>query len=336
MKLREKLITAVLIFTAACAVENVQPEIENEYPEDYPAQNEVMGTIADFFPFKENTALILEYEREPQKLEIFTAFVNENRIQRHLRFEGGVISEATEVLEKDNGILRQIAFFNYFVFEDITDIEPQIDIIILKEPLVVGTAWENPDNTVTITACNVDIITPAGDFRTLEITTVDNNNNVTVAYYAIGYGLIVYRDREIMQLTAIREGYFTVRRPLFFPDDMLMDLDTRVHDFLIHTDRSSVELFNEALPLAIEDLNHTRVNSIEINREASLITVDFDPGILNINMGTSYEYLILRSLASTFGHFYNVSYFRITLNGENYVSGHFWFDDDETIIVRYP
>ena len=328
----------LLLFTTACGAAN------NQNGEIEPNLNDIVGTILDFFPFEENTTFVIASEDTPNlNQEIFTSHLSGNRVQQRIIAEN---LDITLVLEVGDGLLRQIYMFSDFpVFEDITDVSPNMDLVLLQEPLALGNYWNTGDmgGISTITNVNVPVETPVATFtETIQVTTVFPNGDSSVSYFAIGHGIVqdsyttTFADVTSSfktNLAEVRRGGLEVAIPVFFPDDQVMSLDTSILPITINTNQDMVTLFNYILPQFLEDLSITNVNSINVDREASLVHVDFSQSFLDISMGASYELLLLDSIANTFGFFYNVDNFRITLDGNNYESGHLLFTDSDYLPV---
>lgn len=65
-----------------------------------------------------------------------------------------------------------------------------------------------------------------------------------------------------------------------------------------------------------------RVSSAKIDKEASLLTVDFNDSIINGTLGGGVESSFIQSVVNTLGYNLGVSKVRITINGKGYSSGH--------------
>ncbi|MCL1995405.1 MAG: hypothetical protein FWG63_04280 [Defluviitaleaceae bacterium] len=329
MKIQNKLlIIATTLFLAACGQ----------------IGDGSIGTISDFFPFGENTTLVMENEQEPlANHEIFTTHISGNRVQQHI--SGLNIAHAL-VLELDDGTLRQVfSFIDHPVFEDITDIQPNINWVILQEPLVLGNYWSTGDGDAisTITGIGAQVVTPAGTFsETIQVTTQFPNGDHVVTYFAVGHG-IVYDSwnttfgetvsSATSELVQVREGGMEIEIPVFFPAAGLETIEVEMMDITIYTNQDFPSLFTEVLQETVAELENVTVNNITVNRMEGFVSVDFSRNFLDINMGSALEGMLLHSLASTFGMFYRVENFHITLEGENYNSGHFYFGESDFIDV---
>jgi|GEM_PF-1047667 len=308
--------------------------------------NEIVGTILDFFPFAENTTVRSSSDLLAGNQDIFTGHINNNRKQQRIVTHN---IEMTAVLEYADGYLRQIfSFPHHYVFEDITDIASNTNIVILSEPLRLGHSWEagDADGVSTITSVDSIVQTPMGEMEAIEVTTEFRNGDVERIYFARGIGIIktdyttTTQGNTIHVTTYLEEvisGGLEVNKILFFPDDMILDLDNEIRTVTIETNQDFIPLFEDTLRQAPEGRqaglidDNVNINSIELDRNNNLVTVDFSSNFIDNLGGGGHEELVLQALASTFGMFYRVENFRITLDGNNYESGHFEMGDDEFI-----
>ncbi|MCL1935714.1 MAG: GerMN domain-containing protein [Defluviitaleaceae bacterium] len=302
--------------------------------------------ISRFFPFEENTTFVIESEEFPDiNQRIFTAFVNGDRIQQSVSAPN---LDFTIVLEKDGDSLRQIySFSEHRIFEDITNILPTTDIIILQEPFIVGHSWRTEmmdGGTSTITGVGLEITTPFRTFTdVIEVTTYfDNTDDYTVIHFAPNYGIILDSYRTTFgenvfsantHLAQVINGPLEYEMVVFYPNEELTNIDFDIINVQINTNQDFISFFNSIIRENIPSLNHVTLNSINVDRSLSKVHVDFAANFLDFNVGATAESMLLNSLANTFGLFYHVQNFHITINGENYSSGHILFGDGEYIEV---
>lgn len=315
--------------------------------------NEIVGTIQEFFPFEENTTYIFVSDDLIGNQEYFTSYVNNNRKQQRITAHN---NETTVVLENANGMLRQtFTYLHHYLYEDVTNKYENMSLVILSEPLKLGNSWDRGTShdgesfgVSTITSVNEIVETPMGTFEAIQVTT-EMENGVETAYYARGIGLIKVEYTTTSDITinivsylseVIRGEGFETTKEFFFPDNMLMELVTEERELTIHAHQDFVRLFEDelrtvssenALPILNEDIS---INFIEVDRPRSLVIVDFSSNFLESVGGSTQENMVIQALASTFGKFYRVDNFLITLEGEDYESGHFSFDNNNLITVQ--
>ncbi len=146
----------------------------------------------DFYPLKSDT----EYVYEGQGME-FASYITHidyidpaaGRMQTRTN-NGG--TETVRVLEFKEGKLYLIHTVSESYYrDDLLDIPAEEDAeILLMEPLIPGTSWTLPDGRKRyISASDVELSTPTGKYRTLEVTT-ESEFGVSKDYYARYTGLV--------------------------------------------------------------------------------------------------------------------------------------------------
>jgi uncharacterized ubiquitin-like protein YukD len=84
-------------------------------------------------------------------------------------------------------------------------VKPNVDEIILKSPLEVGTQWtDNSDGKYEITGINIGVKTPVDTFSTVEVTLLKGGSEVKM-YYGKDLGLVEkiikgYREDELIKV----------------------------------------------------------------------------------------------------------------------------------------
>lgn len=77
------------------------------------------------------------------------------------------------------------------------------------------------------------------------------------------------------------------------------------------------------------------VSSAKVNKEANLLTVDFNNSILPNNIGGGVEGAFIQRVVNTLGYNLGVSNVRITINGKGYSSGHIDLGSSDYFSVNY-
>ena len=77
------------------------------------------------------------------------------------------------------------------------------------------------------------------------------------------------------------------------------------------------------------------VSSAKVNKEANLLTVDFNNSILTKTFGSGIEGYFLQGVVNTLGYNLGVSNVRITINGKGYSSGHIDLGSSDYFSVNY-
>lgn len=302
-------------------------------------------TIEDYYPFKEN--LLMQYigvNNEFSEQSIFVEFLKDNRIQLKTNYEDVSI---LRVLEYENGELREIYRENEFYhIENMLDVDNRISDILLKEPLKVGNSWVTYyGHTRTITGDSVDIDTPYGNFKALEVTTQLGEGKKQMDYYAKGVGYVgtVYIESgfEIKTLLEkIEEGPIKMNIKFYYPTlngkslayvnkEVEFKTNEDIKDILEYNMKNSQ--YDELLPAITED---TDINSIKLDKEKEIVRIDFSNELI-ANMDIEKEIETLKSIVNTLGSFYRVENVYISIDGEPYSSDNFTLREGEFFSVDY-
>ena len=84
----------------------------------------------------------------------------------------------------------------------------------------------------------------------------------------------------------------------------------------------------------------TEIKNINLENESAqdenkILCIDFKNEFINLDeVGAESEDLILKSILKTFAEVYDVKKIRITVNGENYESGHIEMEDGDYFDVE--
>ena len=128
-------------------------------------------TIKDYFSFNENSEYVYEGKgNEYASYNVFVDYLTENRVQ--LRTNNGG-TEVVKVLEnKDGKLTMLLSRAECYYRENLTQSPSSNEEILLKEPLIKGTTWTLSDNRKRyISNVDVEVTTPLGKYKTLEVTT---------------------------------------------------------------------------------------------------------------------------------------------------------------------
>jgi hypothetical protein len=150
---------------------------------------EEQAKVQDYFPIKENVKYVYEGKgNEYAAYDVYIDYTSGDKVQQRVN-NGG--SEIVKVIEIKDGKLTQLFFRGETYYrEDFLETGGNENEILLMEPLVKGTTWTLKDSSVrTITNTSVDITTPSGSYKAIEVTT-DNSNGKTIDYYAKNIGLV--------------------------------------------------------------------------------------------------------------------------------------------------
>ena len=315
------------------------------------AQPPAALTVGDFFNFSPDTI------RAIHSLDEEMMRVNQELFTMHISADGSRIQQRvlaynidrTIVLENRDGTIRQIfEWADHPIWEDITGIGEIMSLVILQEPLELGNTWllGMEDGINEITGVDLELTTSLGTFTgVIQVTTTfpSEPGMYGVSYFAPGHGMISdsytvpFQDSVTTfrtELVEEREGGLVSDMFVFDLDDQAMGIEYTELEVEVVTNQDFADFFTTVIQENIGGLGHVVVNSLVIDRDNQVMTVDFaDNFFTPFAFGGGTETLMLYSLANTFGFFFFIPEVRITIAGENYVSGHLVFEEGETIPV---
>ncbi|MDP4106101.1 MAG: hypothetical protein Q8935_14280, partial [Bacillota bacterium] len=179
-----------------------------------------LGTIEDFFPLKQNTHYVYEGKgNEFASYDVYNDYISGEKVQQRVN-NGGTTK--VNVVELNGGKLSKVytrgeAYYREnFLNQKSDNIE-----VLLMEPLKKGTTWKlNDGSTRSITNSGVEVTTPTGNYKALEVTT-ESAKDKTIDYYAKNVGLVksvfVSGQSQITStLTKIEENVPLVQNINFF------------------------------------------------------------------------------------------------------------------------
>ena len=304
-------------------------------------------TLEDYYPFLLNTEYVyegtgMEYASYTQVTDFLD--MEKGKIQTRTN-NGG--SESVRVIELKDGKLSIINMQNECYYrENLMEIRiPETEEILLMEPLVEGTKWTLKNGNLRyISAIDVRVETPLGEYNTLEVTT-EGDNYTTMDYYAPKVGLVksIYQADEIEVVSSLSQintdKAFEQTIEIYYPDvdENIYIVPTTV-SFLTNDDTKQVlqqTLLQEVTKdsyLPVASIN-TKINALSLVKD--VVQVDFSKEfIIDMNAGAGYETLILQAITNTLGSYYVVQEVLITVEGKPYESGHILMKEGETFVVN--
>lgn len=284
--------------------------------------------LQDFFTFKGNFKITYRSQNNSCDFikTVFVDYINNNTIQLRIITPSNIIGQ---VIEYDNNELRIINSRSEFYYLDNiishTNKEPEI---LLKEPIKVGTKWDLPDGSIRyISGINIDVKTPIGTFKALEVTTKSNNTTI-IDYYAVGLGPIktVYKNGETTTEMVIdkieNNAKYTQIIKFYYPDptsDSLIYTKNKVSFKTNDILKNTIENYfknppSELLKLISDDTN---INKLYFNYGDHIVYIDFSEDFLNyINENFNYSVKIVKCIVNTLADYYNTDKVCITFNNK--------------------
>ena len=303
-------------------------------------------SIMDFYPFEEN--LIMDYEGEGieyAEQTRFVEFIEDNKIQIKIKNPGTTF---VKVLEYSNGELKEVfGEGEFYHIENMLHSIRNSDNIILKEPLEVGTSWTNQDgDSIEITSLDEEIETPYDKYQALEVTTKFKNGAIEKKYYVKDLGFIgsIYKDGDFEVKTLLKSKENSGQKiniEAYYPSEE--NIAT------VYVDKEIIFNTNDHIENILEDIfrnppstkltpvisDKTKINRINLNRNTWTLEVDFSEELVkDMNVGSTYEFEILKSIVNTLGRFYDVEKVYITKNQVPYESGHIQMKEGEFFEVN--
>ncbi|WP_163194694.1 GerMN domain-containing protein [Clostridium thermarum] len=325
-----------------------ESETPFEIPNSSDSEPDEAGTaykIEDYYPFLADT--VYTYEGMGSEFAANTLsvdYIKGNKIQQRIKNSG---TELVRIIEKVNGELKIIfSREECYYREDLTSKQPNREEILLKEPLVKGNSWTlDAGRKRTITNVNIDVSTPSGNYKALEVTT-EGSNSKTIDYYVLNKGLVksVFRSDSLEIISSLKE--IETNKPLtqkinfYYPNNVSDKLSVIQQEVTFNTnDITKIVLekqfknppSNELIRLMAPKV---KINSLYLNNDG-MVYVDFtDNFVTEMNLGSGYEGMVLQGIANTLGKYYGIKKVYITLDGKPYSSGHIIMEKGEAFNVE--
>ena len=341
------LLFSIILLSSCASKDTVPPDNSSTQPVEQP-NTQVGPSIKDYFAYQENTRY--GYEGQGNEYASYTTsvdYIKENRVQ--LRSNNGG-TETVKVLENNNGqITLLLSKGETYYREDFTQ-GPSLSSngeVILKEPLTKGTTWTLADNRKrTISNVDVEITTPSGNYKAIEVTTEGNNDKV-LDYYAPNIGLVktvftsngtevsstlskLEKNVPLVQNVKfyypnINDGklYFTEKKLAFNTNDITKQVIEK-------------ELKNQPQGNLGKVIGpNVKIKSLYLNKD-NMVYIDFSKELRSeMNAGAGYESMILQSIVNTVGGYYGVEKVYLTVEGNPYASGHIAMKKGEAFTVNF-
>lgn len=327
----------LLIFSFGCA-SNITDKNADKDSQDL--------KVEEYYPIKENVKYIYEGNgNEYASYNIYIDYTSESRLQQRVDNGGTVMAKVIEV--NDGKVTRLLSRGEAYYRENLLNTKGEEEEVLLMEPLVKGTSWTLNDSRVrTITDTSANIETPSGTYKAMEVTT-EGLKDRTIDYYAKGVGLVksvfISEGMEVTSsLSKIEENTSLIQNISFFypnaDDSNIYYVDK---DVIFNTNDITKQVLGSSYKDVIEakfgqefDTN-IKINSLYLNKDGMVYIDMSEAFITEMNAGAGYESMILKSLANTFGKYYNVEKVILTVDNNLYQSGHIAMEKGEFLKVDY-
>ncbi|MBC2579097.1 GerMN domain-containing protein [Clostridium sp. DJ247] len=302
--------------------------------------------IKDYFPIKNNVRYTYQGKgNEYASYNVYIDYTSEGKVQQRVDNGGTVTAKVMEL--KDGKLTKLLSREEAYYRENLLGAKGDEEEILLMEPLAKGTTWTLKDSRVrTITSTSVDITTPSGSYKAIEVETKGPKDK-TIDYYAKNVGLIksvfISGESEIISsLSKIEENASLVQRISFFYPNINDDkIYYKNKDISFKTNDITKQVLETAYKEPVNNnlgkvfSKNTKINSLYLNKD-NAVYIDLNSAFLNdMNGGSGYEQMILKSIANTFGKYYNSQKVILTIDNKLYQSGHIAMKKGECIKVKY-
>ena len=291
--------------------------------------------IEDFYPIKENTHYIYQgMGNEYASYDVYIDYATEGKVQQRIDNGGTVMANVVEL--KDGKVTKLYSRAEAYYRENLLKSKSDEEEILLMEPLEKGTTWKLKDSRVrTITGTSVQINTPTGNYKAIEVTT-ESPNDKTIDYYAKNVGLVksVFipgesNGEEITStLSKVEENApFMQTINFYYPNINDNKIYYKAKNLQFKTNDLTKKVLETVFKESVNDLGpvfseNTKINSLYLNKD-NHVYIDLNQAFLTeMNAGSGYESMLLQSIVNTVGQYYQAEKVYLTIDNKLYESGH--------------
>lgn len=333
-----------LVFLSSCSDKKVVVPSEED---KVPIATKVLPTIKDYFSFNENSEYVYEGKgNEYASYNVFVDYLTGNRVQ--LRSNNGGTETVRVIENKDGKLTMLLSRAECYYRENLTQSSSSNEEILLKEPLIKGTTWTISDNRKRyISNVDVQVTTPMGKYKTLEVTT-ENKEGKNLDYYAPNVGLVktafVIKDADEItsSLNKIEKDQSLIQTVKFYYPNAT---DEKLYFVNKELSFKTNDITKIVFEKAFKDLPkgefgkvigpNVKIKSLYLNKD-NTVYVDFTKELVSeMNAGSGYEGMILQCITNTLGEYYGVDKVYITIEDIPYSSGHIMMKKGESFTVDY-
>lgn len=305
--------------------------------------------VSDYFAYAKDTHMVFKGTgNEYAGYETYVDYLKDNTVQVR-NMNGGAVTISVFTIK--DGALKKVFSpkgETYYLYDYTSS--TNMDEILIKEPIKVGTSWALANGDIrSITAIDKQVKTPLSDYTALEITTKSKDSTVK-DYYVKNIGRVKseYSSSDgsmtvMSELEKIEKGVpykQTIR--LYFPEfskDRVVFIDREINTNTNEDMKSIFQKEIKTIPENSELANvlspNTVILSIVVDDEKETVTVDFSSQLIKeMNAGSTFESMLIKSITNTFGNYYQKSKVIITVEGKPYESGHFAMKPGEYFTVK--
>lgn len=311
--------------------------------------------LVDYYPVKENTRYY--YRGDGNEFADYSSFIDytlNDRFQTRIDNPG---TSVARIYELKDGILKVLLNKGESYAREDYLRNPSLagelsEDILIQEPLEKGNSWTLANgNKREITGTDIKVTVPYGEYEAIEVTTTDPNG-ITKDYYAKDIGLIQSKfiagtDEISSSLEKIEENTPYRKQVNFYYPHLdqdkfyyvTKDVEFRTNDITRQVLETvyKANYTNSMKGMGIGNVltDNTKIRSLYLDK-FDVVHIDMSGAfITEMSAGAYYETMLLTSIVNTFGSYYGRDKVIITIDGDNYSSGHIYLQDGEFLKPDY-
>ncbi len=285
---------------------------------------------------------------------MFITYYDDEKIQYSINAPGISDDWYNQVYEVADGEYR-LLYSDYDIQhnKNILDIETEKKpIILLKEPVAVSNRWKVGIGSAeaTITNEGVDVKTPLGMFRAVEVITDYKNGSYRKDYYSRTAGLVktIYINTDGSQSEVLLSNKIPLKGGLeramyvYYLEKGTFVTKPTLKQFDVPTNRPMKFEFEELLRTTPDEnllaliSPYTKINFIEVSDDRKYVHIDFSKEFLAYtSKDKNTEIKHLKAIVNTFARYYQVHNCKITIDGEPYSSSNITLGENDTIKATF-
>ncbi len=343
-KLFTIIVMMLLLFTFGC---NKDEDNNNDNKEEL--------KLADYYPVEENTRYF--YKGDGNEFAEYSSFIDytlNDKFQTRVDNPG---TSLAKIYELKDGVLKTLytkgeTYYREDYLRNPTLLGELSEDILIQEPLEKGNSWTLTNgNKREITGTDIKVTVPYGEYEAIEVTTTDANG-ITKDYYAKDVGLVQSKyiagtDEISSSLEKIEKNTpYKTKVNFYYPN---LDKDKYYYvnaDVAFSTNDITRQVLESAYKSNYTDgmknlgignvlTPNTKVMSLYLDKYET-VHIDLNMAfITEMNAGAYYETMLLNSIVNTFGGYYTREKVILTIDGDNYSSGHIYLQDGEFLKTDY-
>ncbi len=301
-------------------------------------------TVMNFLPSTINTELSFSRGPENEIIREYIEFLKDDKIQVKSVSNSSIASSIYEV-QNDALVLTYIAEDNY-IKKELFNEKPNSNEILLMNPILIGTTWTNNNKQSTITGIDIPVVTEAGTYNSIEVTT-NGEEFIQKDYYAVNIGkiktifetngtiftteLISYKNNTSLQ--GIYRYYFNSSsgKEFYYLEEKVTELTEKEL-----TEKIANNLYNPPREYLVSLQKNIKINFITLSPEKNYVHIDFSYESKDkFNLEVLSEPTLLKSLSNTLGFNYQVEDILITFDGSSYSPEQLTLEDGVQLKVDY-